>query len=92
MLKKKSIKICLGSSCYSHGNYDLIKAVQHYLQKRGLDEKVEFSGEHCLNECVNGPNMRIDGKLYNHINTDTVLKILDEQLSDLIGKDYGTIG
>ncbi|MBN1117724.1 MAG: (2Fe-2S) ferredoxin domain-containing protein [Bacteroidales bacterium] len=84
MLKKRLIKICLGSSCYSRGNRELVPIVQKYIQRKNLEDKVEFSGDHCFEECSNGPNIRIDGRLFQQVNKENIQIILEEQLKDLI--------
>lgn len=80
MINKIQIKICLGSSCFSRGNKELIKIVQKYIESNNLESKVAFSGDHCTSNCLEGPNLRIDGKLISQVSIDNVQEILDENL------------
>jgi NADH:ubiquinone oxidoreductase subunit E len=84
MLNKRMIKICLGSSCFSRGNQDLIAEVQKFIRTRSLEDKVSFTGDHCISQCSNGPNLTIDGKVFNSTTKENIAVILSQQLSDLL--------
>jgi NADH:ubiquinone oxidoreductase subunit E len=83
MNHRREIIICLGSSCFARGNKNLLKTVQRYIMQQGLSEKVIFKGDHCFGECNQGPNVMIDGRLYNQVNEENILHILTEALHDL---------
>ena len=83
MINKVQIKICLGSSCFSRGNQELIGIVQKYLKNKQIEDKVSFSGDHCNNQCLEGPNIRIGGKVINKVSTENVESILDDNLKDI---------
>jgi NADH:ubiquinone oxidoreductase subunit E len=84
MLNKRVIKICLGSSCFSRGNQDLIAEVQKFIRTHSLEDKVAFSGDHCFTECSQGPNIMINGHKYNGISKESIPGILEQQLRDLL--------
>jgi NADH:ubiquinone oxidoreductase subunit E len=84
MNHRREIIICLGSSCFSRGNKNLLKIIQRFVSHNGLTEKVYFKGDHCFGECSEGPNIKIGGKVFNHVSEDNVQQILKESLSDLI--------
>lgn len=84
MLKKRVIKVCLGSSCYSRGNSMMISHVQKFIRVHALEDKVEFSGEHCRNECVQGPNIRINGKVFRQADIDSIDELLNKELGELL--------
>ncbi len=86
MLRKKTIIICLGSSCFARGNNNILTSIQRFIRLHKLEDKVAFSGDHCFHECSEGPNLRIDGRLFQNVTTDTVDKILENELRDLM--DY----
>ncbi|HBH49432.1 MAG TPA: electron transport complex protein RnfG [Bacteroidales bacterium] len=83
MINKIQVKICLGSSCFSRGNQELVNAVQRYIREKQLEDKVAFSGDHCFCECQSGPNIRIAGKIINNVSTETIVEILDQNLTDI---------
>jgi NADH:ubiquinone oxidoreductase subunit E len=84
MIKKVQIKICLGSSCFSRGNQELVGVVQKYLRARNIEDKVAFTGDHCSKECLQGPNIRIDGKVFKGITEDNIYDVLDKNLKDIL--------
>jgi len=74
------IQICLGSSCFSRGNKNLVKVIQEYLKKNHIDDKVVFKGSRCMGHCSEGPNLVINGKLISGINVADAESILDREL------------
>lgn len=84
MLKKRIVKICLGSSCFSRGNNELITVVQKFIRQKQIEDKVEFSGDHCCNECIQGPNLKIEGKAFHQVTIESIEQILEKELSELL--------
>jgi NADH:ubiquinone oxidoreductase subunit E len=72
-----SIQICLGSSCFSRGNEDVLEFIKEYLRKNNLKEVTEFRGHLCSGQCKSGPNLIIDGQDYHDLKNETIEKILD---------------
>jgi NADH:ubiquinone oxidoreductase subunit E len=83
MLNKRIIKICLGSSCFSRGNQDMIAEIQKFIRIHALEDKVSFIGDHCFEQCSEGPNMMINGIVFNGISKEKISVIMEQQLSDL---------
>ncbi|MCE5347624.1 MAG: (2Fe-2S) ferredoxin domain-containing protein [Bacteroidales bacterium] len=74
---KHNIHICLGSSCFSRGNEELLELIKDYLSKNNLKEKTDFRGHLCSGECKCGPNLTIDGQEYHNLKIENIEKILD---------------
>jgi NADH:ubiquinone oxidoreductase subunit E len=74
------MEICLGSSCFSRGNKDVVQFIKEYLKKNHLDDKVIFKGARCFGNCSNGPNLRINGKIIEGVDISRVEKVLEEEL------------
>ncbi|HOK27261.1 MAG TPA: NAD(P)H-dependent oxidoreductase subunit E [Bacteroidales bacterium] len=77
------IQICLGSSCFSRGNKNLVKIIQEYLKKNHIDDKVVFKGSRCMGYCSEGPNLVINGKIIKGINAAEAEAILDRELQNI---------
>jgi NADH:ubiquinone oxidoreductase subunit E len=77
------MQICLGSSCFSRGNKEVVRFIREYLRKNHLDDRVIFSGARCLGHCSNGPNLVINGKVIEGVGLTQVEKILEDELGDL---------
>lgn len=84
MINKIQIKICLGSSCFSRGSSEMVKMVQKYIRDKNISNKVAFMGDHCTGNCCLGPNIRIDGKIFNEITVTNITDILDRNLKDIL--------
>ena len=84
MINKTQIKICLGSSCFSRGNRELVEVVQKYIRANNIEDKVAFSGDHCTSVCHDGPNIRIAGRLISNVTLANIIAILDKNLKDIL--------
>lgn len=74
-----SIKICLGSSCFSRGNNVNVEVIKKFLSDKGLEAEVSFSGQLCEDMCGRGPVVMINGKVYEEVNLSKLHKILQEE-------------
>lgn len=84
MLNKRNIAICMGSSCFSRGNNELISEIQKFIRIHSLEDKVSFSGDHCFSNCSEGPNLRIEEQIIPNIKKENIADILKKELSDLL--------
>ncbi len=74
------IEICLGSSCFSRGNREVVQVLRDYLRKNHLDDKVVLRGARCMNRCNEGPFIIINGKLFAQVSMHDIEKILEKEL------------
>ena len=84
MLKKIQITLCLGSSCFAHGNQEIIPLIKKYIEKNNISDKVEFKGDHCFSNCSEGPNMYVGTKLCQQISKKNLNEILDQALAEVL--------
>ena len=79
-----SINICMGSSCFSRGNEQNLAIIEQYLEKHNLIDEVdvELGCSICKEQCSKGPNIVVNGKIYNNVDASLMLKLLKENLSD----------
>lgn len=73
---KHEIVICLGSSCFSRGNKDVLEVVKDFLKKHQLNAEVFFHGDLCGGKCEEGPVLKIDEKLFSKVTVENVYEIL----------------
>lgn len=83
MSRETEIHICLGSSCFSRGNKDLVLFIKEYLRKHHLEDKVIFKGARCMGYCSNGPNIRINDLLKEGVTLAKIEEILQQELAKL---------
>lgn len=74
--KAVQITICMGSSCFSRGNGRNIEAIRSYLRDSGAEGKLELVGHLCEDQCRNGPNIAVAGKLYQTVNAAAAVDIV----------------
>jgi len=77
------MQICLGSSCFSRGNKEVVQFIRDYLKKNHLDDKVIFSGARCMGHCNNGPNLIVNGRIIENVGIAGAEKILRDETEDL---------
>jgi NADH:ubiquinone oxidoreductase subunit E len=82
MSKRFEMQICLGSSCFSRGNKEVVLFIREWLRKNHLEDKVVFKGARCFGHCSNGPNLVIDGKVIEGVGIAQVEKILEEEIGN----------
>lgn len=75
--------ICLGSSCFSRGNKEVVTFIREYLKKNHIDDRVIFKGARCMGNCSNGPNLRINDKLREGVTLSRIEQILEKDLAKL---------
>lgn len=75
---KHKIKICMGSSCFARGNQKNLEILENIIDNNDLNIEIELTGSRCENRCSNGPNIEIDGKLYNKIDNGSLIDIINK--------------
>jgi NADH:ubiquinone oxidoreductase subunit E len=83
------IAICLGSSCFARGNSENLAILEEYAQSHGSNTSVRLTGNLCQDQCKEGPNLMIDGKLH-HCVTAARLRELLQQLGRPSRENHGT--
>ena len=75
-----NIEICLGSSCFSRGNREVVQVIRDYLRKNHLDDKVVLRGARCMNRCSEGPFIIINGRTFTGTGIQDIEKLLEKEL------------
>lgn len=76
----KTITVCMGSSCFSRGNSTNAEIIQRFLAEKNLTDQVAVKGCLCESDCKNGPNIRIDGKLFTDVTPEGLESLLIHEL------------
>ena len=77
------LRICIGTSCYLKGAYNVLQLFQHEIERRGLHEKIEISGAFYMGNCENGVSVSIDGKSYG-VAPEEAAKFFEETIMPTI--------
>jgi NADH:ubiquinone oxidoreductase subunit E len=84
MGQRVEMQICLGSSCFSRGNKEVVMYIREYLKKNHLDDKVIFKGARCMGNCSNGPNLNINGVTIEGVTISKIEEILEKEFGRLV--------
>lgn len=84
MAQKIEMHICLGSSCFSRGNKDVVAFIRDYIKKNRLDDKVVFKGARCMGHCSNGPNLSVNGVTIEGVTITKIEGILEKEFARFI--------
>jgi NADH:ubiquinone oxidoreductase subunit E len=84
MAQRIEMQVCLGSSCFSRGNKDVVMFIKEYLKKNHLDDKVIFRGARCMGHCSNGPNLTINGVIMEGVTISKIESILEKEFARFI--------
>lgn len=76
---KSKIVICMGSSCFARGNEENLRTIEQFVKANHLEDRVELSGSGCTGECAKGPNLVIDGVVYNRMEKEALIDLLEEK-------------
>ncbi|HEX2969821.1 MAG TPA: (2Fe-2S) ferredoxin domain-containing protein [Bacteroidales bacterium] len=84
MIRRIEMQICLGSSCFSRGNKELVNFIKEYIHTNHLDDRVIFRGARCMGRCSNGPNMIINGEPVEGVTLSKIEAILEKEFGKFI--------
>ncbi len=73
------VTICIGSSCHLKGSRPIIEQLQNLVNEHNLQDKVELSGAFCMQNCVNGVSVTVDGELFS-VKPDSVKEFFETKI------------
>lgn len=77
---KHHIVVCSGPRCDARNSIHVIKAVQDFLGLKpgqiSKDHRFSLEAQNCMKHCGFGPNMKIDGVIYDHMTPEKVKEVL----------------
>lgn len=77
------VTICIGSSCHLKGSRPIIEHLQDLVNEHNLQDKVELSGAFCMQNCVNGVSVTVDGELFS-VKPETVKDFFETQILETV--------
>jgi NADH:ubiquinone oxidoreductase subunit E len=83
MSQRIEMQICLGSSCFSRGNRDVVAYIREYLRKNHLEDRIIFKGARCMNLCSDGPNLRINERIIEEVSLSRIEAILETEFGTI---------
>ncbi|PID28173.1 MAG: ferredoxin [Candidatus Cloacimonadota bacterium] len=57
--EKLTVSVCVGTNCYLKGSYDVLQKLISLSKEYQIEDKVEFKGTFCLENCACGPSIKL---------------------------------
>lgn len=76
-----TVAVCAGTSCFVHRSQELLKEIIAYLIREGLEDQVELQATFCMENCGQGPNVRVGEQTIECATLEKVTAVLKESLS-----------
>lgn len=83
------IVVCYGTSCFARGNAENLDLLNKLAQRPGSNLRLRMTGKLCQEQCADGPNLMIGGKLHHGVTTSRLSELL-QPLDATIEVDNGT--
>jgi len=61
------VKVCLGSSCHIRGGAQTLKMFRSLIDAHDVGDKVDLAADLCLENCLQAPNVVVDGVVHGSI-------------------------
>lgn len=68
------VTVCVGSSCYLKGSWQVVQTLQAAIAEHQLESKVELRAGFCLNRCQQGVAVQIGEHLVLGVQPDEALE------------------
>ncbi len=78
--EKIPVSVCVGTSCFLNGSQEILKGLMDFVEREGLEDRVDLRATFCMEECGKGPSVRIGNDVINHCTLNTAVTTLKAQL------------
>ncbi len=72
------VEVCIGSSCFLKGAYNILDAFTALVRQEKLTDEVTVCGAFCKDNCRNGVSVEVDGIIYSVADLEGARKLFDE--------------
>lgn len=78
-----NLNVCIGSSCYLKGSYNVTEAFEQIIESKNLHENIEMKAQFCMKQCQNGVCVSIGEQVYS-VSPDTAASFFESTVLPLI--------
>jgi len=78
--QKVDIAVCVGTSCYLKGSYNLLQRLLELAKEHNVQDRVSIGATFCLERCSQGPNIRINDEVVSGVTEDKIREIFENQV------------
>lgn len=72
------VKVCVGSSCHVRGGAQTLRVFKSLIEVNGLADRVDLSADLCLENCLQAPNVVINGTVFGGITPDKAERFFED--------------
>ena len=80
--EKVTVKVCLGTSCYSKGSYEILSDLIKLVDIEEWAKNVEIKGTFCVENCGKSPNVVVCDKIVSEATTEKVKEVLKKYVEE----------
>ncbi|QTA38538.1 iron hydrogenase small subunit [Thermosipho ferrireducens] len=80
--EKTTVKICLGTSCYSKGSYEILSELIDLTNKEKWAKNIEIKGTFCVENCGKAPNVVVNDRIISEANIQKIKEVLEENVKN----------
>lgn len=78
------VKVCVGSSCHIRGGAKTLKVFKSLIESNDLADQVDLAADLCLDNCLQAPNVLVDGAIFGGVTPDKAEKFFEEYVLDKV--------
>ncbi|HSV30739.1 MAG TPA: [FeFe] hydrogenase, group A [Atribacteraceae bacterium] len=75
--QKVDIAVCVGTSCYLKGSYNILQALVQLARELGVEDRVSIDATFCLEHCSEGPNIRVNDEVLTGVSGENLREIFE---------------
>ncbi|HHY38567.1 MAG TPA: 4Fe-4S binding protein [Clostridia bacterium] len=72
-----SVSVCVGTSCYLKGSYEVFRHLSDEIEKAGLVGKVNLKATFCFERCSKGPTVQVNDRIISGIDPHNVSGVMN---------------
>lgn len=80
MAGKVEVKVCVGSSCHVRGGTQTLRALEGLIERANMARRVDLKADLCLGNCLEAPNVLVDGEIHGGITPERAEAFFSEQI------------
>ncbi len=77
---KLNINVCVGTNCFIRGSQTLLRKLIDYVDHNDLEDFVSIDADFCMEQCENGPGVRVGGQIFKHATFEMITTAIEEKL------------
>lgn len=76
-----TIHVCVGSTCYLKGSYNIIHQIQRLINERNWGERVTVKAAFCLGKCMDAVCVKVDDGPVVSVKEEDVEQLMEEWIA-----------